>query len=369
MKPILENNIKKILLVEKASLLNADFSDDDNKYINHEKYLWIRNTRWPFESYTLLSKVTGISAFPDKRFKYWIEVLKNKGRGFKKRIGVFFRLPFKKVSYLPINADFYFDKNNFGILLYVTQAQPKVVKFNQSDDEAFITKIKSEASSLRLANTIVHEVVKTPMLISAQSDKELYFFEQQVIFAKDLHILPENKLGEIYDQVFDFMYKLYIQEGISLVSPKNEGSIIQKAVGNYLDTIEGGKDIITKYNKLLAEDKKMFVGRIHGDLSLNNILQAKRGQIWLIDWGESSIGYLAEDLKEHKGDVLSVYTKIAAHFDIKENKLYGLNEQVFIADYIAASRLIDDNIVRENYDPYFQSKLKIRLQRMSRFIS
>src|SRR5690606_4107578 len=142
------------------------YSDAEKKYINPENYLWIRHRQWPIETYKVLSKVTGISAFPDKKYKHWIEVFKNKGKGIKKRIGLFFKVPFESVTYLPINADFYFNKDFFGILLYINHKQPRVVKFNQIDDAESFKKIQNEALSLKAINMIAHETVKTPKMIS-----------------------------------------------------------------------------------------------------------------------------------------------------------------------------------------------------------
>src|SRR5690606_9086256 len=134
------------------------------------------------------------------------------------------------------NADLYFDKDFFGILLYIIHKQPRVVKFNQIDDLDSFKKIQNEALSLKAINMITHKTVKTPKIISMGVEQGICFFEQELVFAKDLHSLSKNKLKVIYDKVFDFMYKLYLQKGVSLISPKKEEDIICKAVEDYLNT-------------------------------------------------------------------------------------------------------------------------------------
>lgn len=314
MKASIEKNIKTILYIEKK-VLGIAYSDVAKKYVNPENYLWIKKVKWPFASFALLSKVSGISAFPEKRLKYWLSVFKNKGRGIKKRIGVFLKLPFEKVIMLPLNADFYFDKDCFGILLYINQQHPVVVKFNQWADVESFNKIIRETKGLSIANTIVHDKVKTPQLIKSHSEGKICFFEQELIFAKDLHSLPEKEQNKIYNEIFDFMYQVYKHSGVKLESPKKTGDTITNAVELYLNNIANGQKIVEKYKKLMNEDKKMLVGRIHGDLSLNNILTSKRRNVfWIIDWGESEIDYLAKDFKNNKESASVSYAKTVSFF-------------------------------------------------------
>lgn len=364
MSPSLNNNIKFIQTIEKMIFDIVDF-DEKKRYMNPSDNLYITHVQWPFKAYQLFSKVSGINAFPDKSIKNWIQITKNKGKGAKKRIGLFYRMPFIKKVNLPIYADVYFNKDYFGVLLYINQSVTKVIKFNQSTDNEVCNKILNEANALRFANSIQHERVKTPNLLSLNAKDSLCFFEQELILAKDLHALPKSIQSIIYNQVFDFMFLIYQQEGIHLISPKIEASDIAPVVENYLIKIDNGQNIISKYKSLISENKLMLSGRIHGDLIFNNILfDKKEDKIWLIDWGESAHDYLAKDFKNSIESSALIFKKIINHFSFDEQKLYNLQDQIFMACYDTISRLIENHLIKEKIDSHFHSKIQSNINMM-----
>ncbi|RZL47961.1 MAG: hypothetical protein EOP00_10520, partial [Pedobacter sp.] len=94
-----ENDLEKILKVEQLSFSNN--TDLKSKFINPSKGLWIKKAKWPFNAYTLLSKVSGINSFPEKKLKYWLLMFIGK-RKAKQVLGFFLRLPYFKTYDLPI---------------------------------------------------------------------------------------------------------------------------------------------------------------------------------------------------------------------------------------------------------------------------
>lgn len=363
MKPNIENNIKTIQFIEKK-ISCIKYFEPKKIYVNHEN-LWIKYAKWPFGAYKLLSKISGISAFPEKRLEYWLDVFKNKGKGIKKRIGLFLNFPFKKTIELPLNADFYFDKDCFGILVYINQPEQKVIKFNQVSDIDSLNKIKREAESLKIANEIEHKTVKTPKLLNTFFEEKIYFFEQDLILAKDLHSLSKKEQNRIYNEVFDFMFLLYKNSEVTLKTPKKEEDSIVSIVENYLKEIDDGQEIVNNYKKLLAKNKKMLLGKIHGDLSLNNILTNNRKScFWIIDWGESDRDYLAKDLKNNAHCAMLFYVKLVAFFNFDKKQLYSLEEQIFIANYDAITKMIIDFKINKRPDSFFVSKMDTYIKNM-----
>src|SRR5690606_33727759 len=106
--------------------------------------------------------------------------------------------PFLKAHKLPINSDFYFNKNNFGILIYTKIKNPIVIKFIQSDNYIFLKeKLLNEVSSLTIASKINHKTVHTSKVKDIYNQDGLFYFEQELLIAKDLHFLPKSKLEVI----------------------------------------------------------------------------------------------------------------------------------------------------------------------------
>lgn len=359
---VLNDNFAIIRKIERILWPESSF-EIQNTYIHPEDYLWIKKTPWPFGAYKKLSKVSGISAFPDTRISTWLAVVRQKGKGIKKRIGLFCRYPFESPTFASINADFYFDKNYFGILLYLKDARAIVVKFIQKEDEESILQIRREAESLKMANKVQHPVVKTPELLMSHFRDGLFFFEQDLIHGDDLHFLSAEELSNVYKHVFDFMFLWYNDRGVSCVLPKKEEDVI-----TYIRNAQEVKvkdDLLLRYETLLKKEKKMLLGRIHGDLWLNNILvDNKKKLIWLIDWGESGIDYLAKDFKNNMGEASAFFSRIIEYWKFKTEDLYDLREQIFIAEFDVLSSLIRNHLIEQRHDSYFASKLKTSLERL-----
>ncbi|PKP15014.1 MAG: hypothetical protein CVU07_11940 [Bacteroidetes bacterium HGW-Bacteroidetes-23] len=239
---------------------------------------------------------------------------------------------------MPIYADVYFNKDYFGILLYLNHTKPKVVKFSQSNDVEVCDKLVQEANALKFANKIHHKNVSTPSLLSFFSIDTITYFEQDLIFANDLHALPKATQTAIYYEVFDFMYLVYQQAGINLISPKVEEKKNMQYVEDLLMNFDEGSFIISKYKKLIKDNKFMFSGKTHGDLIFNNILfNKKNNKIWLIDWGESSNDYLAKDFISHIECAKVLFQKIIDDLNNTTSRLVKLNKNLLVLSKIESN--------------------------------
>lgn len=358
----IEQDLKMIVRIEKY-LFPEDTYLISNNYINPNNSLWIKYSRWPFESYNLLKKVSGIKAFPDRKIKYWILSFLGK-RNIKQTLGLFFKLPFQPKLELPMIADFYFNKPNLGILLYVNHTNARVLKFcKMSLFDLTKNKLLDEIKSQKIANKIINENVKTPLLKAVYSKDDLFCFEQELILAKDLHCFANSKVIEIYKRVFEFMFEFYKNSNVILKSPEESAFIGHDFVDEYLFKIDGGANLINSFKRILLKNKKMLWGRTHGDLSLNNILIDKDNYIWIIDWGESRDHYLAKDLRSSNYDASQLYENIVDFFNFDSKNLYTLQEQIFIQDYTELSRQIYNHIVKNRVNDSFNKIVASRIKR------
>src|SRR5690554_3170631 len=247
-----EHDIKTILRVEQHSFSTENISSTKNKFVNPSEGLWLKLKKWPLKSYTLLSKVSGINSFPEKKLKYWLLMFLGK-RKLQKVLGFFLRLPFLKKSEINILADVYFNKKSFGILLYINNKAPKVLKFNLTKNMDYANKkLGNEVMSQKIANTIIHNKVSTPRLKAIYTEADLYCFEQELIIAKDLNSMSINKIKNIYIDVFDFMFEFYKTSGVSLISPKDSIFIGHTFVEEYISKFDEGKEITKRFKTILS---------------------------------------------------------------------------------------------------------------------
>jgi len=361
----IKENINRIIYIEK-SLLDHTESFYLKKHKNYNNFLWIKSSGWPIGYYKKLSKISGISAFPEKSLNVWLQVLRNKGKGFKKRIGLFLRIPFMKKDKLGIGADFYFNKVNFGILIYCDDAIKRVVKFNQTNNlEHARHKIGNEVESLKKANSIIHDVVYTPKLKSYYDKEDVIFFEQELILGKDLHRLSKDKVIKVYDDVFDFMYLYYTKCEIKAEPIINKDYLNNPIVEKHFCKLDNGEEILKKFREILKRNKKMLIGRIHGDLSLSNILIDRNNKVVILDWGESSEEYLSKDMKEHKRNTTYLYDKIVKENNFIKDELYNLSDQIFVGIFDEISKLLYNHYVNKVFDPYLNSKIHTKLRQFN----
>jgi serine/threonine protein kinase len=279
-------------------------------------------------------------------------------------MGLFLRLPFQPKQLLPINADFYFDKGNYGIVIYMNKEYSKVVKFVQTTTFSGIQKLEKEVKSLKIANVVNHPKVKTATINNVVKDENLNYFEQDLIFANDLHSLSKKNLKEVYEDVFDFMLMFYTKCGIKTVSLSDNNFEIDEIL-QYVETLKNGSDILKKVKELKSKNKRLLQTCVHGDLSLNNILIDKNKTIWIIDWGESDEEYLAKDFKNDNFDTSLLYNTIVNQLSLDKNELYSLEDQIFIQDYTEMLSLIYNQIIEKHKDVHFTSKLNAIINRMS----
>src|SRR5690554_240406 len=318
----IKENINRIIYIEK-SLLDHTESFYLKKHKNYNNFLWIKSSGWPIGYYKKLSKISGISAFPEKSLNVWLQVLRNKGKGFKKRIGLFLRIPFMKKDKLGIGADFYFNKVNFGILIYCDNIIKRVIKFNQTNNLEYARhKIENEVESLKKSNSITHNIVYTPKFKNYYDKDGIIFFEQELILGKDLHHLSKNQVLKIYDDVFNFMYLYYMKYKIKAEHIINKEHLTNPIVERHFCKLNNGEEILKRFREILKINKKMLIGRIHGDLSFNNILIDKNNKVIILDWGESSEEYLSKDMKEHKRNTTYLYNQIVKDNNFVKDELY-----------------------------------------------
>lgn len=362
-----EHDLKTILRVEQLAF-STENAVNNNNYINPAKGLWLKRKDWPIESYKLLSMVSGINSFPEKKIKYWLSMFLGK-RKPQKVFGFFLRLPFLKIIKLPFLADVFFNKHNFGILLYVTNKKPKVLKFNLTKNIDYASmKLGSEVMSQKIANTVIHDKVSTPRLEAVYTEADLYCFEQELIIAKDLNSFSISKINDIFLDVFDFMFDFYKLSGVCLRSPKEGKFIGHTFVNEYISRFEDGDKLVKVFETLLSSNKGMFWGRAHGDLSLNNVLLDRNQKIWIIDWGKSEERYLAKDLRSSNYDASDLYIKINGYFKFEPDQVYSLQDQIFIEDFSELSRLVYNNIVRRYNNPEFSLIVNSSIKRISKIV-
>jgi len=362
--PNVKENVDKITIIESEILNHTIPNLINNTYSNYDNFLWIKSTSWPFGYYKNFSKISGINAFPDKNLKNWIKVIKNKGKGIKKRIGLFLRIPFMKKEKWPVNANFYFNKVNFGILIYCDSVK-KVVKFNQTNHIEYASlKIQNEVESLKKANAIQHDVVYTPMLLNYYNKDGILFFEQDLVIGKDLHHFSEAKVLQAYNSVFDFMFLYYKSWGVKATPIIIKEYINNPIVEKYFCEFNKGEELLQKFKEISKQNKKMLIGRIHGDLSLNNILIDKNNKVIILDWGESSEEYLSKDMKEHKRNTTYLYNQIVKDNNFVKDELYNLSDQIFVGIFDELSKLLYNHYVNKVFDPYLNSKINTKLKQL-----
>ncbi|RZK09635.1 MAG: hypothetical protein EOO46_13250, partial [Flavobacterium sp.] len=253
----------------------------------------------------------------------------------------------------------------FGILLYIDAVNPRVLKFNLRNNLEYATKrLEDEIKSQKIANEIKHKSIDTPRLKSVFSADGLFGFEQELIHANDLGAFSSNRLKGVFVEVFDFMFDFYKLSGVSLISPKDNVFVGHDFVDNYLNQFDKGAELIETFTSILSKNKKVFWGRTHGDLSLNNILIDKNQKTWIIDWGKSKEQYLAKDLRNSNYEANDLYFKIVDHFGFERESVYSLQEQIFIEDYIELSRLVHNEIVRKT-DVLSSDRVNSSLKRLS----
>lgn len=365
----MKDKFQKIESFEKA-VLHVSPNISSKAFRNINKNQWIEDSKWPIQAYKMLSKIPLGNVLPAHIFLWLrnIQVIfgnrKINKRGYKNLLGYLFLFPFTPKTELNIYANGIFFKRGgkYAVLFYTEKKV--VIKIILSTKHLPVLKeeFTREVKSLLLANKIHHEKVKTPLIKSYNLEGPTYFFEQELIEnGKNLNYFTSSKMGQILNDVFDYMINFYKKNKLILREPKTQ-SFNRKKLQLYLRHFQM-EFILEKYNILINKKKKMIYGRIHGDLHGENILHTNTF-IYILDWEKSKEDYWAEEICNRflfipKSIITSVYRKLTTFFSFKEQDLYSVEDQQFIIICNRIFEKIEQSEIFENSKDYIQSQQKI----------
>lgn len=292
--------------------------------------------------------VSGIPIYPTLKFKLWIIFLLQK-IGLKKKnkpidiitiLGLAFAWHFynKKIC-LPFNSDVVFIKKNFFISLKIQGKKQYVIKISRT--KAGFNKIIHEKNALILANQINHSIVKTPKVLNFKNDHNENYIIEEYIKGRNLKSIGKIALRELYSNVFNYMEKFYFKSEIKL-KPFEEPYIdFKEKIYPVIEQKKHGKEVLKLFSKIYNPSKKMLFGKIHGDLSHNNILITDNKEIVIIDWDRSLDNYILLDLKSSIYNTQPIFEDIYNRFDSDmQNSIYSYDEQLFLITFYSLEKYI-----------------------------
>jgi len=346
MEEVTKNNI---IRVENLYYNNSKPSGKEFKIINKECY--IANSKWPFQLIGKIRKFSEIIPFPFLNIKVIINFTKEVLRGkinttkIKHFLGLVLLWPSYRKIRLFIHSDLIYLKRGFTIL--INEQEKIVIKYNDNLNQFAFDSMQREYSSQLIANNIIDDYITTPKIISQHSLDNLFSYSQEFIIGKNLHIYDNATIELTYKKIFDFLYKFYKQNGIQLVSHKDNEFLFHEHVEKFLiQHFPKFRSLIYRFNEIDQKNKLMFYGKVHGDLSLNNVIIDSHGNIYLIDWGKSKPHYLANDLKCSNYDANDLFNRMINENKINYMDIYSLKEQIFIERFIEINRLTYNRIKR-----------------------
>ncbi len=245
-------------------------------------------------------------------------------------------------------ADVVFLKGSRIILMYLHKENPSLIKIFSNERNYNI-----EKEGLLLANNISHKKVAVPKLKYNYAKDKLFFIEQELIFsAKAIRFSGRTKINEIFGEVMGFMFDFYKLAGVRLCHPSE--FMIQRfdEVERYLNTTNGDTSLRI-FKDLVQRNKKLLVGKRHGDLNVDNILYDKnRDFIYIIDWGESMDGFLIWDLYKGGAKRAAIMVEeICTHFGFRQENLYSIEEQMYIDTFVKLLKKIEKRFNQGNLNP------------------
>lgn len=372
----MKDKFQKIESFEKA-VLQVSPNTSSKAFRNINKNQWIEDSKWPFETYKKLNIFSLGQILPGSLNLWWDNIRiflgnkKLKKRGYKNLIGYLILFPFSKKEEFDIYANAMFFKRNskYVVLFYKKKSKnAQLIKLNlfQNNSQYFSNILQQEIYAHLIANKIIHPNVSTPTLISYNlgnnENQFIYSIQELIIGAKSIKYLSSAKIKKTYQHVFDFLLLFYFKNQFSFVKYSNV-FYNKNQINNIIKNSEFPDNLFEIFDVLISKEKYSLYGRIHNDLSRENILYTKN-KVFLIDWGESiETHWIQEIFKGYKyldyKFLKSFYYRLINHYDHSNKLIYSFEEEVLISiclkiiDNIKISEDHTNNVFKKNIEELF----------------
>ena len=104
----------------------------------------------------------------------------------------------------------------------------------------------------------------------------------------------KSQIMDIHKKLFDWLREFYVyfqkNDGLDFGSLMNHGPYTRKMIEIL------GKNGFDPLMGRLFDEKKIFISKVHGDLTPWNIILDSEKQLYLLDWGNSGFDYPAHDV-------------------------------------------------------------------------
>lgn len=346
------NQIKKLQEIEDSIL---DFTKENTSHVYRRfDFYWIRSFDFPFKAYEELSAIPSIRRFPKLEFRSWAIWLFSSF--YMKRIqksdiisllGVMPAWFLMKKQEIDLHANFIYSRNNLVTLIYPKIKNPYVLKIKLNSPRAF----KNESHYLQMGEMISHKIVRTPKFINGGSFKDSSWYLQELVQGKEVTSFNSFKRRKVYQHVFEFMILFYKKNGIVLKTPDLDILLKNKVVSDFFLRNKSGF-ILETIENLQKTKKNMFWTIIHNDLYHKNILVGSDENIFIIDWGNTIENYLVHDFKNKEFEKEKIFKKITKDFNLSQELIYNLEEQIFIEEFIEICQMIKKLEKKKNQKLY-----------------
>lgn len=337
-------------ILRKAEIHSGIESGQDKIPYKRLDKIWIRADKPLSEIYRKSLNHSELQFYPSIDYKVWanwiltqLKLRKGKYK-FSKLMGIQLNWLLIKKVYLPLHADIIYYRYHAAIMVYTSQEPNKVIKVALTKWGKTI--MQTEIESQKLAGSIESKGIFIPAIVMDSHDEQLSCSVEEFFKGKKQSFKNKVILQGNYHKVFQFMLEFYLSNPIELKCLSDSEFLNHKEVENLIRNQENGETVIRIFKKLNAENKKMILCRIHGDLSHSNIL-ADADKVCIIDWGKSKHHYLARDLDNSSYNTADIYEEFVTNAKIDKKEIYSYEEQLFLARFVEMNRLIFNGITRK----------------------
>lgn len=354
-KPVLREMVNKYIGILRKAEFHSGIESIQYKipYKRLDK-IWIRADKPLSEIYRKSLNDSELEFWPNIDYKVWANwiltqlKLKKGKHKFSKLLGIQLNWLFTKKVYLPLQADIIYYRHHATIMVYTSPEQNKVIKVALTKWGK--TLMKSEIESQKLAGVIGLKGVFIPAILMEFHNEQLSCSVQEFFKGKRQSFKNKVILQENYHQVFQFLLEFYFSNPIELKNLADSQFLNLEFVEEFISNQNHGKEVISIYKNLSAQNKKMILCRIHGDLNHNNVL-SNRENVCLIDWERSKHNYLFRDLDNTSFDTRPIFEKFMERSHINAEEVYPYHEQLFLENFIEMCRWIHNGITRKSIGP------------------